>query len=73
MNFLISNFFLKKHVLDDSQAFLSFFDAQKLKLFFDVCSKLLLNVDFLKNHLECILENSLELSTCFKHFSGYRI
>ena len=30
MSFLISNFFLKKHVLDDFQAF---FDAKKIEIF----------------------------------------
>ena len=52
---MISNFLLKKLVLDDFQGFLAFFDAQKLKLFIEVCSKLFLCTIFLKNHLECIL------------------
>ena len=60
MSFLISNFLLKKLVLDDFQCFLAFFDAQKFKLFLEVCSKLFLNVVFSKNHLECILKKFFE-------------
>ena len=44
--FIISNFFLMKPVLDDFQGFIAFFNAQKLKLFFDVCLKLFLSADF---------------------------
>ena len=39
-SFFISNFLLKKLVLDDFHVFLAFFDAKKFKLFLQVCSKL---------------------------------
>ena len=57
---MISNFLLKKLVLDDSQGILAFFDAKKLKFFLEVCSKLFLCTNFSKNHLECILQKFFE-------------
>ena len=72
--FMISNFFLKKPVFDDFQGFLAFFDAQELKLFLYVCSKLFLGVDFFRKIiLNAFLKNSLMFLACFEHFSGYRI
>ena len=62
---MTSNFLLKKLVFYDFQGF---FDAKKLKLFLEVCSKLFMCTDFLKNHLECILEKFLEAFGLFRTF-----
>ena len=67
---MILNFLFKKLVLDDFQVFLAFFDAQKLKLFLEVCSKLFLCTDFSNNHLECILEKLFEAFGLFITFTG---
>ena len=66
---MISNFLFKKLLLDDFQGFSAFFDAKKLKLFLEVCSKLFMCTDFSKNHLECILEKFFEAFDLFRTFS----